>query len=68
MAPPNRDRVRVSMFLSRAGVEACIALAKERGVAVAEIYRAVFKAGYPIVEKDSRRGTSDYLLQPLGHL
>ena len=52
MPRPNRDRIRVTLFLGRTGVEACTELAKERGVPVGDIYRAVFAAGFPIVKKE----------------
>ena len=58
MPPPNRDRVRVSMWLARSGVAAVSQLAEKRGVPVADVYRAVFAAGYPIVAKDLQRAAA----------
>lgn len=53
MPRPNMDRVRVTLFLAKSGVDAITKLAKQRGEPPAEIYRAVFKAGYPIVASET---------------
>jgi len=35
-----------------------IELAEKRGIPVADVYRAVFAAGYPIVAKDLQRAAA----------
>jgi hypothetical protein len=46
MARPNRDRVRIGIWLARNGHEAVRAEALQRGVPVNQVYRDVFRLGW----------------------
>lgn len=54
MPRPNRDRVMVSFYISRAGKAAVEEMAAEKGQTKADTYRQLLDAGYNAIKREER--------------